>query len=240
MGTWRDRLAQRMARWLYKKPPAIKKPRRSPPTDYLKPKDIRRIRFYMPDYRWASRKTGTPWRALATTHKIERGLSVKPCTGGIAQLDTGARTPAAGKAARNAYVRKAMKKYGVTTYGPLDSDHRTGLIVMAHVLKSKVPRRLRGASWTDEKWAEASFGYNGRAKYYNQHWQTGSGSTKRDWRWSPYVSNFLVVAGITRKLYVKGRQYHKGQRVAVKRTLYRNPGTLLLFRELRRRAIELA
>lgn len=190
----------------------------------------------MPDYRFAARKAGIPWRLLATVHKVERAMSDKPVTGGWCQLDMGAASPEAGRAMRDKYVAKVMREYGVKEYGPLRSDARTGAIVGAYILARKVPKRLRGGPWNDEKVAEALFGYNGRSKYYCEHWQTGSGSKTRSWQWSPYVSNFEYIStcddGL--QLYVKGRQYHKGKRVQIPRKKYRSPGALLVYRELRR------
>lgn len=213
-----------------------KRPPRPVPPDYLSHSDLRIINFLADDYRWAAKLVGIPWRMLPMTHKTERGLKTSPATGGWPQLDMGGKNPGEKAAQRKAFVVKLMKKYGVTEYGPLRTDFRTGCMVCAHILKLKVPRRLRGKPWTEEKVAEASFGYNGRASYYNRFWQTGSGSKVRSWRWSPYVSNWL--AG--RKLFVKGRQYHKGKRVQISKRMYKNPGTLLLYRELRRREKELA
>ena len=183
----------------------------------------------MPDYRFAARKAGVPWRLLATVHKVERAMSDKPVTGGWCQLDMGAASPEAGKAMRDKYVAKVMREYGIKEYRPLRSDARTGAIVGAYILARKVPRRLKDGPWTDEKIAEALFGYNGRSKFYNERWQTGSGPKARSWRWSPYVSNFEG----GRQLYVKGRQYHKGKRVQIPRKKYRSPGALLVYRELR-------
>ncbi len=224
-------------RWLMPKRAAkAKRPPRPVPPDYFTHAELRIINFLADDYKWAAKLVGIPWMLLPVTHKIERHFKTSPATGGWAQLDMGGKNPDEKAAQRKALVVKVMKKYGVTEYGPLRSDFRTGCIMCAHILKGKVPRRLRDKPWTDEKVAEASFGYNGRARYYNQHWQTGSGSKVREWRWSPYVANWL--AG--RKLFVKGRQYHKGKRVAISKRIYKNPGTLLLYRELRRRAKELA
>lgn len=190
---------------------------------------LRRVRFHAPDYRFAARKVGVIWRLLPTTHKVERNMSDKEVTGGWAQLDMGAASPEAGRAKRDAYVARVMKLYGIREYGPLRSDFRTGAIICAHILLCKVPRRLKGQPWTDEKIAETLFGYNGRASYYNERWQTGQGSSTRSWRWSPYVANFMN----GRQLYVKGRQYHKGKRVQIARKKYRSPGALLVYRELR-------
>lgn len=215
-------LARRM-----KRPPAVPKVR--PPLRWWTDEKLRRVRFFEEHYRFAARKSGVPWRLLATVHKVERNMSDKPVTGGWCQLDMGAASPEAGRVARERYVARVMREWGVKEYGPLRSDARTGALVCAYILCRKVPRRLKGKPWTEEKMAEALFGYNGRSKYYCEHWQTGEGNKKRSWHWSPYVSNFVE----RRQLHVKGRQYHKGKRVQIPRKKYRTPGALLVYRELR-------
>lgn len=202
-----------------------------PPLCWWTEEKLRRVRFFEEHYRAAARKSGVPWRLLATVHKVERKMSDKPVTGGWCQLDRGASSPEAGRVARERYVARVMREYGIREWGPLRSDARTGALVCAYVLMRKVPTRLKGVNhpWNEEKASEALFGYNGRSKYYCERWQTGKGSKKRSWRWSPYVSNFVD----GRQLFVKGRQYHKGKRVTIPRKKYRAPGALLVWRELK-------
>jgi len=210
-----------------RKPPPVPKP--TPKLRWWTEEKLRRVRFFAEHYRFAARKSGVPWQLLAMVHKVERNMSDKPVTGGWCQLDMGAASPEAGREAREQYVARVMREYGIREYGPLRSDPRTAAIVCAYILCRKVPRRLKGKPWNEEKIAEALFGYNGRSKYYCERWQTGTGNQKRSWRWSPYVANFMD----GRQLFVKGRQYHKGKRIQISRKKYRAPGALLVYRELK-------
>lgn len=235
--SWLDYLAKKLAGT----PPPNKRPALKPAKQWLTPQLVARIRKHKADYQWAVRKVGAgqPWQMLVGVHYREFGFRFKiGYPGGPFQLDRGGKGKAVRDRRRRAYVAEVMPLYGVKTWGTVETDFRTAALMCAHHLKLGRHRRWTAKygrnKWPEKVLADTWFAYNGRAKYYNQHWQVGYGSARRNWRWSPYPSNFL--GGI--QLHVKGTQDDKsGRRVAIPKRRDRNAGAILVYREVKRRQI---
>ncbi len=232
--SWLDYLAKKLAGT----PPPNKRPTLKPVKQWLTPRLVARIKRHKADYQWAVRKVGAgqPWQMLMAVHYREFGLRFKlGYPGGPFQLDRGGKGKAVRDRRRRASVAKVMRLYGVKAWGTVGTDFRTAALMCAHMLKLKRSRKWDKTGprnrWPEEVLADTWFAYNGRARYYNQKWQVGYGSNQRNWRWSPYPSNFL--GGIP--LHVKGTQDNaRGQRVAIPKRRDRNAGAILVYREAKR------
>jgi hypothetical protein len=162
---------------------------RQPSEYYLTDKLMDRFHRNWPDFKWAARKVkGIPPIAFGGVNFRETGGRRKATVeGGWGQLDLGG----SGKAHHAKLQKEAnriCRKYGVTP-GDLDTDFRTGAIVVAETLRKKSknkPMIVGGKiNWDNVAWA--LWGYNGRSQ-----WHTPDGKkskTRRSYKYSPYVSN---------------------------------------------------
>lgn len=133
---------------------------------YLSAREVGLIRQYWPDYSYAAKKTGVPVAILPAIHWRESGLykgywskpkgKLVKNIGGPFMLDCGGDGEEFSKRVRE-HERRVWKSYGGHGNAPkVSQNFRFAVLVAAHDLKTK----HRGKSWADAVW-----GYNGRASW---------------------------------------------------------------------------
>ncbi len=222
---------------------------------YLSSVQIGIVRKLRPAYQKAFEVIGrdwAPWESLAAIHFREAAFAERSrVPGGPFQLDPGG-TGDELKARIKAEVERVGKLYSVPM-GDIETDFATAAIVAAHGFKERLRvKAVRQDGTLDETvvgWA--FFRYNGLGamipdasglesyRYYSEKGQTGRGSTKADPFWSPYVSNDPVGGHRLKMRATMPDEKDPTKRIVINREDPR-PGAMVIFRELRARASELA
>jgi hypothetical protein len=223
--------------------------------NYLSAAQVATVRRLRSAYQNAFQVIGpdwAPWETLAAIHYREAAFAERSkVPGGPFQLDPGGT----GDELKRRIAAEVARIGGLykLTLGDIETDFETAAIVAAHGLKERLRvKAVRSDGTLDESIiAWAFFRYNGlgamiedpatleKYRYYSEKGQTGRGSLATDPLWSPYVSNDPLAGRVLKMRATMPDAKDPTKRVIIHRDDPR-PGAMIVFRELRTRAAELA
>lgn len=217
---------------------------------YLTKRDMAKIKAHRADYmkavalEWPGSDPETAWLLLVPLHYAESGLSDKePEPGcGVFALDRRDKTSGDVRAANEAFAHKVCALFHLPDATVSDSFLVASLCACAELSEKVQGRMFNGAQVDHAVLADAYWGYNGRGRFavpYGVPPDPPGQTVNRHWRHACYVVNDPK-HGVLLRQHGTLPGKNPGDPPITIDNVGKNPGTLIVYRELLERRAELA